>query len=616
MKKLLFPLLTLLIVHGFAQDFITRSGKDLMFQDSTIMLRGMAFGNLVWNDQYSPTQHHTEVDYERLNKLGMNAIRFYLSYKTFEKDSNPYTYLESGWNWIDQNIEWAKAHGIYLILNMHVPQGGFQSQCDGGELWSVAENQTRLAALWKEIANRYKDEPQIAGYDLLNEPIPTTSTNEWSTLAQRIIDSIRTVDNNHLIVTERAIALDCDYGYSDANNNYPQIDEENLMYTMHLYDPYEFTHQNLDWANTGDGGSYPDNSTFTLPGDLEYYTGNYSNPSISTGTTDWTLITGNKYKVSDDAILVGRIAASARGLDTGTAYFDDFVLLELNANNEVVDTIYDVNPTSGDYWWWSEDETGDYSSSTDGHNDNYSVAVSGNKKSITLIYHEFTFKAQQNMKYQVLGYIKGENLPAGATATFTTEFYHSPSGEKLQSRNYDYLEERIVDYAAYVEEKGFPVYFGEFGTARNTFQNNKGGVNWVSDAMQIFDSLGYHFTYHSYKESSFGYYDGWEKPIDTNTVNTELQELFTSFFNKSSTPTSTEELLTENNIVLSPNPAKNNIQILSKSTIVSVECYSSDGIYQFSSDSHKLDISALTPGNYYLTIYLGDRIAVRGFIKE
>lgn len=112
----------------------------------------MAFGNLVWDDNQVPSNHHSEIDLERVHDLGMNAIRFYLNYKTFENDAQPFQYKQSGWDWIDQNIQWAKTHNIYLILNMHVPQGGFQSRCEGDALWTSASNQQRLSALWKAIA--------------------------------------------------------------------------------------------------------------------------------------------------------------------------------------------------------------------------------------------------------------------------------------------------------------------------------------------------------------------------------------------------------------------------------------------------------------------------------
>ena len=68
-----------------------------------------------------------------------------------------YTYDERGFAWLTRNLAWAKAHGIRLLLNLHVPQGGFQSAGEGRALWNDPENQRRFVALWREIARRYRD---------------------------------------------------------------------------------------------------------------------------------------------------------------------------------------------------------------------------------------------------------------------------------------------------------------------------------------------------------------------------------------------------------------------------------------------------------------------------
>ena len=126
---------------GNSKSFIHTRGTDIIDANGNkIYLRGVAFGNEVWVDTEIPTAHHSEVDYGRVHDMGMNAVRFYMNYKTFEDDANPYAYKQTGWDWIDLNIAWAKAHGVYLILNIHVPQGGFQSNGAGIALWNDIEN--------------------------------------------------------------------------------------------------------------------------------------------------------------------------------------------------------------------------------------------------------------------------------------------------------------------------------------------------------------------------------------------------------------------------------------------------------------------------------------------
>jgi len=58
----------------------------------------------VWQDVRIPREHHAEVDYGRVAEMGMNSVRFYLHYRTFEQ--------ADGWQWLDDNVAWAKRHGI------------------------------------------------------------------------------------------------------------------------------------------------------------------------------------------------------------------------------------------------------------------------------------------------------------------------------------------------------------------------------------------------------------------------------------------------------------------------------------------------------------------------
>ncbi|MFM7021839.1 MAG: cellulase family glycosylhydrolase [Flavobacteriales bacterium] len=530
MRRLIFSVLVLLSLQSSAQNFITRQGKKLFLSSEEIHLRGIAFGNRVWVNDPLPDQHHGEIDYQRVHNMGMNAIRFYLNYLTLEDDAKPYQYKQAGWDWLDQNIAWAKKYDVYLILNIHVPQGGFQSQCKGDALWTDSLNQIRVARLWKAIAKRYVNEPQIAGFDLVNEPIPLTSVAQWEKLAQRIIDSVRTVDQNHLMIAANAIALNCDYGYNDGKYNYPILKEDNLMYTVHLYDPYEYTTQLQAWANTGEGGKYPDEKKLSVPGDIAFGIGQYSNPSLSIGTSDWTYYKGNPFLVNADSLILGRVSFYGHKLGAGKAYYDDITLNEVDAQGNMLKEIFKVNLQDDTYWYWSEKNDGSKGIITNGHNDNFALTCTGASGYASITAGNLSFKAEKGKRYMISGWMKGENIPSGATAAITTEFYYSPSHQSVMARDKNYLRSRILDYAKFPMDEGYPVYFGEFGVVRDCFDNDKGGAAWVKDAMDIFDSLDFHFTYHVYREDGFGLYKGWDGVLDSTTVNQPLKDTFTNFF--------------------------------------------------------------------------------------
>lgn len=158
----------------------------------------------------------TEEDMRFVADNGFNTLRVPMYYKYFtlpiEKEpvSGEQTWLDEGFTRIDSLVAWAERNGMYLILDMHACPGG-QSPgdiCDYDEskpsLWDSEANRTKLIALWRKIAERYKDEKCIAGYDLINEPawdLPNDYKLLWDT-QKAIIKAIREVDSNHIVILE------------------------------------------------------------------------------------------------------------------------------------------------------------------------------------------------------------------------------------------------------------------------------------------------------------------------------------------------------------------------------------------------------------------------------
>lgn len=58
------------------------------------------------------------------------------------------------------------------------------------------------------------------------------------------------------------------------------------------------------------------------------------------------------------------------------------------------------------------------------------------------------------------------------------------------------------------------------------YENNRGGVQWTSDMIDILKDRNAHFTYHAYHEDAFGIYKGYGTPVDPTNANQDLIQLF------------------------------------------------------------------------------------------
>jgi hypothetical protein len=181
-----------------------------------------------------------EADIERIAQIGFNTVRPALNARLFLTEGDNPTYVEENFILLDQLIGWCKMHGVYVIIDMHGAPGGQtgtnidDSANDLPELFTDPKYQERLVDLWTTIARRYKDEPTVAAYDLLNEPLPenTGAAAKYKHLLEplykRITAAIREVDQRHMITLE---------GVNWANDwsVFSTPFDDNAFYQFHYY---------------------------------------------------------------------------------------------------------------------------------------------------------------------------------------------------------------------------------------------------------------------------------------------------------------------------------------------------------------------------------------------
>lgn len=504
----------------------------------TVFLRGVAFGNNIWAGLSTPPQfHHSAVDYQRVRNMGMNAVRFYLNYQLFESDAAPYEYREQGFDWIDQNVKWAKEHGVVLLLNMHFPQGGFQSNGEGAALWEEPENQARFTALWAEIAERYQDEPTIAGFDLLNEPRPTTSRDEWETLAQATTAAIRATGAPQPIVLERTLSVGDDFDVNDEQNFF-LLEDDNVIYEFHFYSPIEYTHQFAEWIGYGDGGKYPDSEAVSAEGATwKDWNHTPTPPYVLAGTSDWQKYESVQYTIPEGVNLVGAVLVSE--LNAGSAYFDELVVREYSAEGEFVRNVLEDSLDDVDgFYFWSEDGSGEAGLETEGCYKGACAKISGTTHDANYNNQRLVFVPVPGHTYSVGGWMKGLDIssdsrpdPRGnwtqeSRALFRLDYFEAEGG--VGGRDKESLARGLDSVVEWGKKNQVPLYLGEFGVIHHCFENGKGGLRWIGDMLDLAIERDLHFTYHSYHEVNFPIYQSnptQRLPTDADAV-PGLVELF------------------------------------------------------------------------------------------
>lgn len=183
----------------------------------------------------------TADDIRFIASCGANTVRLPFNYKLFtDEDYMGLTVNQDGFAHIDKVVRWCRDNGLYLILDMHdCPGGQTGDNIDDGYgypwLFESEKSQQLLCDIWQKIAERYKDEPVILGYELMNEPIAHYFENKEALnaklepLYKRAVKAIREKDKEHVILLGGARWNSDFYMFEDWKF------DSNIMYTCHRY---------------------------------------------------------------------------------------------------------------------------------------------------------------------------------------------------------------------------------------------------------------------------------------------------------------------------------------------------------------------------------------------
>ena len=146
----------------------------------------------------------TEEDAKLFKSLGLNCLQLPFNHRHFDDDRNSCVLKESGFKHLDCVIKIWADHEIYTILDLHSVPGGQNQDWHSDNptkyaaFWDYKDHQDRTVWLWQQIAERYKVNTWIAGYNPMNEPADPSRT-QLAPFYARLEKAVRAIDPNHIL---------------------------------------------------------------------------------------------------------------------------------------------------------------------------------------------------------------------------------------------------------------------------------------------------------------------------------------------------------------------------------------------------------------------------------
>lgn len=212
--------------------------------------RGMNFGNSLEAPREGDWGAGLDESYFRIvADAGFDHVRLPVSWAGYAEEQAPYTIPDGNdpaivdqpytniWERVDWAIDQAEANDLMIILNMHHYDAAHEDPL---------AHRDRIIGMWEQIAPRYADAGDHVVFELFNEPNQTFTDQPqlWNELLVDILDVVRATNP-----TRAVLIGPVGYNSIDFLDEMVLPDDEYLIATVHLYEPFNFTHQGATWVD-------------------------------------------------------------------------------------------------------------------------------------------------------------------------------------------------------------------------------------------------------------------------------------------------------------------------------------------------------------------------------
>lgn len=165
---------------------------------------------------------------------GFDHVRVPVAWQYYTGPAPDFTLSPKIFARVDYVVTNALAEHLAVIINVHHFDAFMKDP---------AGQTDKLLAIWRQVAAHYAKSPNTLAFELLNEPAGAATTQVMNPIYARAIAEIRRSNPRRTLFVEPG-----KWGSIEELKNLVLPPDNNLIVSVHCYDPFYFTHQGATWA--------------------------------------------------------------------------------------------------------------------------------------------------------------------------------------------------------------------------------------------------------------------------------------------------------------------------------------------------------------------------------
>jgi endoglucanase len=192
--------------------------------------------NIMYNDPFwkdNRQGRYRDEHFARIKAVGFDTVRVpIVTFPFLDQDNRLDPKFLNRLDWV---VATSRKHNLNAIIDVHE-----YLECEK----DFATCRMKLKAVWEQLAERYRNEPNTVIFEMMNEPHGQFDVARWNAAVAELLPIIRKTN------PERNVII----GGAKSNNRDAlrelmlPVSDRHIIATFHYYVPFAFTHQGASWV--------------------------------------------------------------------------------------------------------------------------------------------------------------------------------------------------------------------------------------------------------------------------------------------------------------------------------------------------------------------------------